>query len=73
MSLSCRYQTTPDATKAMQQLDGLDIAGSQISVKIAPLTPAETAAAAAAAAGLDLDDAEGVHLMASNVDPSHAC
>ncbi len=57
----------------MQQLDGLDIAGSQISVKIAPLTPAETAAAAAAAAGLDLDDAEGVHLMASNVDPSHAC
>lgn len=43
----------------MQQLDGLDIAGSQISVKIAPLTPAETQAAAAAAAGLDLDDAEG--------------
>ncbi|EIE25597.1 splicing factor, CC1-like protein [Coccomyxa subellipsoidea C-169] len=56
-----QYQTTPDATKAMQQLDGLDIAGSQISVKIAPLTPAETAAAAAAAAGLDLDDAEGEH------------
>lgn len=56
-----QYQTTADATKAMQQLDGLDIAGSQISVKIAPLTPAETQAAAAAAAGLDLDDAEGEH------------
>lgn len=55
----CRYQTTADATKAMQQLDGLDIAGSQISVKIAPMTPAETAAAAAAVAGLDLDNAEG--------------
>ncbi|KAK9908927.1 hypothetical protein WJX75_004772 [Coccomyxa subellipsoidea] len=56
-----QYQTTADATKAMQQLDGLDIAGSQISVKIAPMTPAETAAAAAAVAGLDLDNAEGEH------------
>ena len=55
----CRYQITSDATKAMQQLDGLEIAGSQISVKVAPLTPAEVQATAAAAAGLDLDDAEG--------------
>ena len=54
-----RYQVTSDATKAMQQLDGLEIAGSQISVKVAPLTPSEVQATAAAAAGIDLDDAEG--------------
>ena len=46
----------------MQQLDGLEIAGSQISVKVAPLTPAEVQATAAAAQGLDLDDAEGVNI-----------
>ena len=58
--MHCRYQLTADATKAMQQLDGMEIAGIQISVKVAPLTPAETQAAAAAAAGLDLDDDEGI-------------
>ena len=56
-----RYKATSDATKAMQQLDNMDIAGNQIAVTIAPLSQAEAAAAAAAAASaLDLDDAEGV-------------
>jgi hypothetical protein len=44
----------------MQQLDGLDIAGAHISVKLAPLAPTEVQAAAVAAAGIDLDEAEGV-------------
>ena len=48
-----------DATKAMQQIDGLEIANQKISVKIAALSPAETAAAAVAAA-VDLDDDEGI-------------
>ena len=57
-----RYKAKTDATKAMQQLDNMDIAGNQISVTIAPLSQAEAAAAAAAAAtALDLDDAEGAH------------
>ncbi|CAK0743154.1 hypothetical protein CVIRNUC_001447 [Coccomyxa viridis] len=57
-----QYKATSDATKAMQQLDNMDIAGNQISVTIAPLSQAEAAAAAAAAAtALDLDDAEGEH------------
>ena len=43
----------------MQQIDGLEIANQKISVKIAALSPAETAAAAVAAA-VDLDDDEGM-------------
>lgn len=65
-----------DATKAMHQLDGMDIAGNKIQVKIAALSPldaslpgpAGTAAAAMAAAtqGVDLDDAvEGARLAPS--------
>ena len=53
-----------DATKAMQQIDGLEIANQKISVKIAALSAAETAAAAVAAA-VDLDDDEG----ATPLDP----
>ena len=44
----------------MQQLDQMDIAGQKISVKIAPMTPGETAQLAATAARVDLDD-EGGH------------
>ena len=44
----------------MQQLDQMDIAGQKIAVKIAPMTPGETAQLAAAAARVDLDD-EGGH------------
>ena len=43
----------------MQQLDQMDIAGQKISVKIAPMTPGETAQLAAAAARVDLDDEGG--------------
>ena len=69
--LSCRYKATSDATKAMQQLDNMDIAGNQISVTIAPLSQAEAAAAAAAAASaLDLDDAEGGLLWPCSVEPA---
>ena len=53
-----RFSNMADATKAMQQIDGLEIANQKISVKIAALSPAETAAAAVAAA-VDLDDDEG--------------
>lgn len=55
-----------DATKAMQQIDGLEIANQKISVKIAPLSPAETAAAAVAA-HVDLDDDDGA------LSSSHSC
>lgn len=56
--LGHRFGNMSDATKAMQQIDGLEIANQKISVKIAALSPAETAAAAVAAA-VDLDDDEG--------------
>lgn len=56
-----------DATKAMHQLDGMDIAGNKIQVKIAALSPLDAslpgaaggaaAAMAAATQGVDLDDA----------------
>ena len=59
-----------DATKAMHQLDGMDIAGNKIQVKIAALSPLDASLPAAAGAGgalpgaaqaLDLDDTvEGV-------------
>lgn len=45
-----------DATKAMQQLDQMDIAGQKLGVKIAPMSAGETAQLAAAAARVDLDD-----------------
>ena len=48
----------PDATKAMQQIDGLEIANQKISVKIAAMSAAETAAAALASQ-VDLDGADG--------------
>lgn len=67
--LGRRYQLTSDATKAMQQLDGLDIAGAHISVKLAPLTPAEVQATAVATAGLDLDEAEGAHPLSALFSP----
>ena len=63
----CRYQVMADATKAMHQLDGMDIAGNKIQVKIAALSPLDAslpgaaggaaAAMAAATQGVDLDDA----------------
>lgn len=56
----CRYGNMSDATKAMQQIDGLEIGNQKVSVKIVALTPAETAAAAVAA-HVDLDDAEGAY------------
>ena len=62
-----RYGNMADATKAMQQIDGLEIANQKISVKIAALSPAETAAAAVAAA-VDLDDDEGVLLSLSPIN-----
>ncbi len=56
-----------DATKAMHQLDAMDIAGNKIQVKIAALSPLDAAAPgtaggaaaamAAATQGVDLDDA----------------
>ncbi|KAK9803366.1 hypothetical protein WJX73_009745 [Symbiochloris irregularis] len=52
-----QYGNMSDATKAMQQIDGLEIGNQKVSVKIVALTPAETAAAAVAA-HVDLDDAE---------------
>lgn len=52
----CRYASAADATKAMQQLDGMDIAGHKLGVKIAPMSAADTAQLAAAAARVDLDD-----------------
>lgn len=53
----CRYQSMADATKAMQQLDSMDIAGSKISVKIAAIAPNDPMTMMTA--NLDLDD-EGV-------------
>ena len=55
---ACRFSNMPDATKAMQQIDGLEIANQKISVKIAAMSAAETAAAAMASQ-VDLDGAEG--------------
>ncbi len=62
-----RYQAMADATKAMHQLDAMDIAGNKIQVKIAALSPLDAAAPgtaggaaaamAAATQGVDLDDA----------------
>ena len=60
-----RYQVMADATKAMHQLDGMDIAGNKIQVKIAALSPLDASLPAAAGApgaipgapqGVDLDD-----------------
>ena len=56
--LASRFSNMPDATKAMQQIDGLEIANQKISVKIAAMSAAETAAAAMASQ-VDLDGAEG--------------
>ena len=52
----CRYTLVSDATKAMQQLDQMEIADQKIGVKIAPLSAQETAQLAAAASRVDLDD-----------------
>lgn len=54
-----------DATKAMQQLDGLDIAGSRLSVKISSVMPATDAAANLVVGELDeegklLKDCQGI-------------
>lgn len=51
-----------DATKAMQQLDSMDIAGSKISLKIAAIAPTDPMTMMTA--NLDLDD-EGVHRICS--------
>lgn len=72
----CRYSSSVDANKAMQQLDQMDIAGQRITVKIAPLTPGETAQLAAAAARVDLDDeGAGLHCPLSPCHgiKSHCC
>ena len=52
----CRYTLVSDATKAMQQLDQMEIADQKIGVKIAPMSAQETAQLAAAASRVDLDD-----------------
>ena len=62
-----------DATKAMHQLDGMDIAGNKIQVKIAALSPLDASLPAAAGAagaipgapqGVDLDDTvEGASVL----------
>ncbi len=61
---NCRYTSASDATKAMQQLDQMDIAGLKLGVKVAPMSAGETAQLAAAAARVDLDD-EGKTLKPS--------
>ena len=80
-----RYQVMADATKAMHQLDSMDIAGNKIQVKIAALSPLDASLPAAAGAagaipgagqGVDLDDtvegAPGFPLSCSLCKPS-AC
>ena len=62
LQMTCRYASAADATKAMQQLDQMDIAGHKLGVKIAPMSAGETAQLAAAAARVDLDD-EGMALQ----------
>ena len=56
--VACRFTSMADATKAMQQLHGLDIGGTAISVKIAAIAATDMAGLA----GLNmptLDDDEG--------------
>ncbi|KAK9823650.1 hypothetical protein WJX72_004426 [[Myrmecia] bisecta] len=51
-----QFQSMSDATKAIQQLDGLEIAGMKISVSIAAMMPGDLSAMAAPQ--IDLDNQE---------------
>ena len=57
----CRFRLMADATKAIQQLDGLEIAGNRMAVKVAAVAAAQAIGMnqMAAAAEVTLDDDEG--------------
>ncbi len=52
------FTSMPDASKAMQQWDGMEVVGQKLSVKVATMGPGQ--GGAVALPQLDLDDDEGM-------------